>query len=936
MHGAGVIQRAIKAVFSTAKVGHVARATKRWQENEIARLRQALAASQSSLARLESLASLGSWVWNVEQGVLNGSPEAYRIFGLPEGLHDVKLAELIERIHPDDRAAVNAALERTRIFGTAYDIGFRIIAPGGHVRTVHSRGELDSASSAEEVRIIGSLQDITERVAATKALEDSERFHKSILDSMFAFSCVLTTDGVVAEINRAPLDSAGISREEVVGKPFRETYWWSHELASQDELGDALSRAAAGETVRRDFVVRIAENSFAPIDATFGPLRDSSGNIVSLVASGVGITERKRAEAAAAEREAVLSVILAAVPECIKRLDDQCRLLDMNRAGMDMIEAESFEVVRGKSVLDLIVADYHEEYRQGVAAVFRGEITCQQFEIVSLTGTRRWMEQISSPLYARDGSGKVVEMLAVTRDVTERQRVQQAVRQSHHRLEEAQRIGNMGSWEWEIATNKLIWSDQIYRIFGLIPQEFTASLPAFLDRVHQGDRDFVKAAVKEALAEQKAYDVHHRIVLPSGEVRFVHGKGEGELDQNGKVVRLSGTVRDVTEAIVTQEALRRSEAMLSGIFKMSPEAVILTDHDLRITLFSSGAEEIFGYRREEIVGKHIECLIPEQFRSAHANHVRRFAAGAGSGKRMQERSAISGMRRNGEVFPAEASISKLETADDFVYTLILRDITTQKSALEAMTNAKLKAEEANEAKSRFLAAMSHELRTPLNAIIGFSSVISDEMFGPVSHKKYVEYARDIRHSGEHLLNLINDVLDMARIESGKIVLHEEQIALEDVIEPAIRMVRPRAESAQLRLGTQLNSAQKVLFVDQRLLLQAVVNLLANAVKFTPHEGVVEVIVEDDSDGGIAISVRDTGIGIVEEDLKRLGEPFVQIDNRISRKFEGAGLGLSIAKQIVQLHGGRLSIESVPQKGTTVRIRLPANRVVRQSGARAVA
>jgi PAS domain S-box-containing protein len=376
--------------------------------------------------------------------------------------------------------------------------------------------------------------------------------------------------------------------------------------------------------------------------------------------------------------------------------------------------------------------------------------------------------------------------------------------------------------------------------------------------------------------------------------------------------------------------------MLSDLFRMSPEAVVLTDSDLRITLFSSGAKDIFGYGQDEVIGKHVECLIPEAYRAAHANHAHGFAKGATIGKRMQERNAIFGRRKDGEVFPAEASISKLETADGVVYTLILRDITVQKAALDAMAYAKQKAEEASETKSRFLAAMSHELRTPLNAVIGFSAIICDEMFGPVGNKKYQQYAKDIRDSGEHLLKLVNDVLDVAKIESGKIVLSEEIIDLCDIIEASISVVQESAYRAQLRLSTRLHFGTQTVLADQRLLMQSIVNLLSNAVKFSSTGDLVEVIGEAEPNGDIVIAVRDTGIGIGEEDLGRLGELFVQIDNRISRKYEGAGLGLSIVKQIIQLHGGKLTIESAPQKGTTAKIHLPASRVVARPEAQAVA
>jgi signal transduction histidine kinase len=235
------------------------------------------------------------------------------------------------------------------------------------------------------------------------------------------------------------------------------------------------------------------------------------------------------------------------------------------------------------------------------------------------------------------------------------------------------------------------------------------------------------------------------------------------------------------------------------------------------------------------------------------------------------------------------------------------------------------AEKASEAKSQFLAAISHELRTPLNAIIGFAEMLTAQALGPIGNERYCRYAQDIRDSGAHLLAMINDILELSRIDADQATLHEEEFDPADVIAEALRMVEPQAEAAGLSLSTVIAPNLPRLTADRRLVRQVLVNLLANAVRFTQAGGAVSV--HGFSRGAeLCMEVHDTGIGIAAEDIPRALERFSQVDARLSRKYDGAGLGLSMAKQFMELHGGTLELESTPGAGTQVRIAFPPSRL----------
>src|SRR5215471_7093748 len=484
------------------------------------------------------------------------------------------------------------------------------------------------------------------------------------------------------------------------------------------------------------------------------------------------------------------------------------------------------------------------------------------------------------------------------------------------RIDTALNRGRCGLWDWDLARGRIFWSHSMFAILGLDPRDELLTFGEVNALVHPDDIKLYEIATKLADGQTKSVDHDFRMRHARGQWVWLRARCEIASHPNEPGLHLIGIAVDVTEQKQLVQQTVAADIRLRDAIETIPEAFVLWDSENRLVLCNSNFQELHnlpdsaiahGIPYDTVVAAGRKPVVHKKVENADHPGARTFEARLDDGRWLH----ISERRtKDGGYVSVGTDITTLKLHEEKLLEgerrqmATIADLRASQQALKSQTleladlaqkyaDEKRRAEEANQAKSKFLANMSHELRTPLNAIIGFSEIMESGMFGPLGAEKYHEYCGDIRGSGQYLLEVINDILDMSKIEAGRIRLDFEDLNLDSLLAEAMRVVAARAQDKQLKLTARLGRGIR-LTADHRLLKQIVLNLLSNAVKFTPEGGRVTIRARATS-GWVGISIADTGIGIPEEALARLGRPFEQVESQLTKSHQGSGLRLPISR-----------------------------------------
>jgi PAS domain S-box-containing protein len=679
---------------------------------------------------------------------------------------------------------------------------------------------------------------------------------------------------------------------------------------------------------RNDKIVAILGVGNKPQDYTEGDVQTVS----RLADMAWDICERRQAEEALIESEATMRYIVKHDPTALAIFDNGLRyiavsdrfLQDYNVREEDILGRHHYEVF---PEITQTWRDVHQRCLAG--AIERSDD--DRFERPD--GSTNYLRWECRPWYRK--AGAIGGIIIYSEIITERKMAEEKVKASERDLSRAQAIAHLGNWSWDTVSNRVLWSDEMFRIYGVDPATFDATAEGVALLIHPEDLWKQERAINEALSGLPGQPFDYRVIRPDGTERVVEVSSvQLETDPEGRPLRMFGVAQDITERRQADNALRESEErfrlMLQHIPSISVQGYQM---DGTTHYWNDASEALYGYSAEEAIGKSLlDLIIPPEMR----DDVRHAIKTMGETLQPIPASELTLMRKDGSrvtVYSSHAVIRRHGREPEFFCIDI--DLTDRKFAEDALKelNAYLeesnvrakelatKAEAAAQAKSEFLALMSHELRTPLNGVLGFAELLSRTRLD----EEQQEYTQTIFDSGTHLLDVVNDILDLASLEKGHMLIEAAPINVSSLVESSCRLIRKTAADKGLAFSFEsAPDVPEVITGDMRRIRQILINLLGNAVKFTRKGSVVLRISSASLEGRpvMDFSVEDTGPGIPNEILGDLFKPFTQADSSVSRPFEGTGLGLTISLRLAEAMGGTLGVVSTPGQGSRFTFRFP--------------
>ena len=865
-------------------------------------------------------------------------------------------------INPDDVKRSVSAFGKAVLTKDAVSNAFRIVHKDGSERYFDGLGKnlLDNPAVAG---FIMNIRDLTERKQAEKALQESKEKYRTLFETMAQGVVYQTADRKIASANPAAERILGLALDQMQGQPSVNQRWKVIHEDGSDFPRETYPSAVALKSGREVLNVVIGilnpeNNSLRWINVNAIPqFKPGENKPYQVYTTFEDITERKRAEEALRESEERFRIATETTNDVVYEWDLQHTVQWFG----NIDELLGYGPGKFPRTMDAWTDSIHLEDRERVMAAVQAKLDGRapyaiEYRVRRQDGVNRWWSARGDIVKTPDGNP--IKWIGTITDITERKRAEEELRDSEEKL----RIIFESIGDGIIVTN----------LEGIIIQtnEAAAKLGGWSDKsklIGMSGFDFV--AEKEqsklvtdmirALKQQHSINVEYSVKAKNGREYQSEVSITLLRDASGSPNGIVSVIRDITERKRVEEALRESEKKYRLLAENASDVITVMDMNMRPIYMSPSITRLLGYSVEEAMARGIENgLTPKSLKVATKGLAKTIAAELKKKKLKPVTVDFELTRKDGSTVWVAASVALIRGSDGQPTEIlsILHDISERKKAEEDLVKykdhleelveertteldkAKLIAEEASKAKSEFLANMSHEIRTPLSSIIGFSELLVDEVNGLLNNdqKKYLGY---VTSSGQHLLSLINDILDLSKVEAGKMELQPTSFSISDLLKNSSSFIAEEAMKHNIRLLSEIPADVDVIEADERKVKQIIYNLLSNAVKFTPDGGSITTkadIVSPDSAAlpikirkglpdteYVLVSVKDTGIGIAKKDQSKLFTEFHQIENPYTKKYEGTGLGLALSRKLVTLHGGRIWFESKGKgKGCTFYFILP--------------
>ncbi len=819
-----------------------------------------------------------------------------------------------------DRAAAGVERTLSEGFVTNYELTLR----SRHRRQILVSFNASVFKDTEgEVRgIFAVARDVTEQRRLEEKLREQQNYNRGLIESSVDALVTVDPDLTVTDVNEQMVKLTGYSREELVGSPFKD-YFTEPERATS---GVRLT-LAAGSVTNYELTLKAKTGKRTVVSFNAGTFRDTEGKVAGILAAARDITAGKRLETELRDQQNYNRSLIESSVDALLTVDPSGIITDVNE------QAVKLTGFNRKQLIGSPFVDYFTDPARASAGVRKtfddGVVT--NYELVVRSRVGKKLPVSFNAAVFRDAAGQVGGILAAARDVTEQKRIEEELRE--------QQTYTRGLIESNI--DALMTTDPIGVITDVNLQMCTVTGRSRDELVGTPFKDYftdprrAEDGIRRVLADGRVTNYELTLRGKDGHESVVSYNATTFNGADGRLRGVFAAARDITDQRQLEHQIREqnrkltdTSTFLNNVLESSTEySIIAKDLSGRILTWNEGARRTYGYTAEEMVGKQNSRILhtPEDLESGRAQAALEQTRATGKFDGEFQR-----VRKNGAQFTAQVAITLRRDAagDPIGYVLISKDITEKKLLEEQLRRKNDELEEqnrrvqqANRLKSEFLANMSHELRTPLNGIIGFTELMHRGKTGKMSDVQE-EYLGDILTSARHLLQLINDVLDLSKVEAGRMDFHPEPLDLGRLVGEVRDVLRTLAAKKRIRVDTEIPGGLPQVIADPAKLKQVLYNYLSNALKFTEDDGRVTIRIAPEREADFRIEIEDTGIGIQPEDLSRLFVEFQQLDASTSKRYQGTGLGLALTKRIVEAQGGQVGVRSQPGKGSVFHAVLP--------------